>query len=472
MRTSLLLAAAVCTPIIYAAPPSIDCEPTGPPHPVSPFAAKETIKADVLILGGGATGVDAGLRLRDQNKSIAIVESSNLLGGHVETLIDPVSGKSIEYGVQAYIDNDQTRSFFGRFNVSLDNVVLSPFPSKIVDFNTGVMPPNASAVNPYDFIGPLANYLFTTINFNGISEGAYDLPSPVPADLYMPFGAFVTKYNLTEVLQVVWIFAHGVGNLLETPTLYVLQNFGQPHLLGLSQGYLAPTIDGGIQEVYNKAAAQLGKSVLYKSKVVQTTRSAAGVSVVVQTSHGPKVIEAKKLLVTIPPTIENLSGFDLTPAEIKVFSQWQHVPYYVGVLHNTGLPDLTNFYNVDLKKPANLPEDKFVWRIETVGVSGYLTVKVVGEADSGKAKKLVKDAVARIGKTLGVKTKTEFVAWQEHKNLQLKVDPKAIAGGFYADLYALQGNSSTFWTGNAWASDYSPLLWAFTEKRVLPSLLG
>ncbi|KAI8940626.1 hypothetical protein NX059_001898 [Plenodomus lindquistii] len=468
MRVALLLASALCAPTILASPS--DQSSCSAPS-VSPSAGDvETIERDVVIIGGGATGTYAGLRLTDQNKSIAIVEISDRLGGHVETFIDPVSGMPVDYGVQAYINNEQTLGFFGRFDVPLANVSVSPLPSKIVDFKTGVLLPNATAVNPTDLIGPLANYLFTTINFNGISEGAYDLPTPVPEDLLMPFGAFVSKYNLTDVLQVVWIFAHGVADLLDTPTLYVLQNFGSPHLLGLSAGYLMPA-SGGIQQVYDKAAAYLGNSVLFESKVEQTTRGNNSVSVVVQTPNGRKHIKAKKLLVTIPPTIDNLAGFDITPAETALFTQWKRVPYFVGVIRNTGLPDLTSFYNVDLSQATGFPEGKFVWRIETVGVPGYLTVKVVGEPDSDAAQQLVKDAVSRIGKNYGVTTSTtEFAAWGEHKNLQLNVDPAAIAAGFYADLYALQGQGSTFWTGNAWASDYSPLLWAFTEKRVLPLL--
>jgi len=57
-------------------------------------------------------------------------------------------------------------------------------------------------------------------------------------------------------------------------------------------------------------------------------------------------------------------------------------------------------------------------------------------------------------------------------NLQLHVSAEAVKAGFYKDLYALQGQYGTYWTGNAWASDYSPLLWAFTETRVLPGLLA
>ncbi|KAF9870604.1 hypothetical protein CkaCkLH20_11910 [Colletotrichum karsti] len=464
MRASILSFCALSASLINASPLALGC------YDESAFAPEDIIQRDVLVVGGGATGTYAAVRLRDQNKTVAVVERSDKLGGHVNTFRDPATGAPIDYGVQAYIQNDQTTQFFERFGVALNASALSPFPSQIVDFKTGFAIPNATAVDPNQLVGPLANYLFAALNFDFLAEGAYDIPESVPEDLLLPFGQFVAKYNLTEVVQVVWIFAHGVGNLLETPTLYVLQNFGQPHLLGLSAGYLyAP---GGNQQVYDKAGEFLGNDVLYSSTVVASERSDDGVKAVVRTATGRKLIKAKKLLVTIPPTTQNLKPFDLDESETSVFSQWQNIPYYVGVVSNSGLPSLTNFLNVDVTAPAFLPQKPFVWRLETVGVPGYQTVKVIGEADSAKAQGLVTDAVSRISASVNgsASTVAEFSAWEEHVNLQLHVSPDAIKAGFYKNLYALQGKRSTYYTGNAWCSDYSPLLWAFTEKRVLPSL--
>ncbi|OLN93205.1 Beta-cyclopiazonate dehydrogenase 2 [Colletotrichum chlorophyti] len=464
MRSSILSLCALSASLIIASPVDLGC------YDESAFAPEDVIHRDVLVVGGGATGTYAAVRLRDQNKTVAVVERAERLGGHVNTFRDPATGAPIDYGVQAYIQNDQTQQFFARFGVQLNASVLSPFPSRVVDFKTGFVIPNATAVDPNTLVGPLANYLFATLNFDFLAEGAYDIPENVPEDLLLPFGQFVEKYNLTEVVQVVWIFAHGVGNLLETPTLYVLQNFGQPHLLGLSTGYLyAP---GGNQQVFDKAGEFLGSNVLYSSTVVASKRTDDGVTAVVATAGGRKLIKAKKLLITIPPTTENLKPFDLDESEISVFEQWEDVPYYVGVVSKSGLPDLTNFLNVDVTAPDALPQTPFVWRLETVGVPGYQTVKVVGERDSSKAQGLVTDAVRRVGASSNGTSTTggEFSAWKQHSNLQLHVSTEAVKAGFYRKLYALQGKRSTYYTGNAWCSDYSPLLWAFTEKRVLPSL--
>ncbi|TQN63830.1 Beta-cyclopiazonate dehydrogenase [Colletotrichum shisoi] len=463
MRSQLLSLCALGASLISATPVGLGC------YDESAFKPEDIIHRDVLVVGGGGTGTYAAVRLRDQNKTVAVVERAERLGGHVNTFRDSATGAPIDYGVQAYIQNNETIQFFERFGVQLNVSALSPFPSTVVDFKTGFVVPNASAPDPNTLVGPLTNYLSATLNFDFLAQGAYDIPENVPDDLLLPFGQFVEKYNLTEVVQVIWIFAHGVGNLLETPTLYVLQNFGQPHLLGLASGYLyAP---GGNQQVYDKAGAFLGDDVLYSSVVVASKRTDEGVTAVVASATGRKLIKAKRLLLTIPPTVENLAPFDLDASETSVFEQWQDVPYYVGVISQTGLPDQTNFLNVDVAAAAALPQKPFVWRLETVGVPGYQTVKVIGEPDSSKAQGLVADAVRKVGASIGAYAGGgDFSAWEQHKNLQLHVSPEAVKAGFYRNLYALQGKRSTYYTGNAWCSDYSPLLWAFTETRILPSL--
>ncbi|TEA19760.1 Beta-cyclopiazonate dehydrogenase [Colletotrichum sidae] len=465
MRSSILSLCALGASLISASPVGLDC------YDESAFAPADIIERDVLIVGGGATGTYSAVKLKDQKKTIAVVEQSERLGGHVNTFREAATGAPIDYGAQAYIQNNQTLEFFGRFGVQLNASVLSPLPSKIVDFKTGYLVPNASATDPNQLVGPLANYLFATLNFPFLAEGAYDIPDEIPEDLLLPFGQFITKYNLTEVVPVVWIFAHGLGNLLETPTLYALQSFGQPHLLGLSAGYLyAPE---GNQVVYDKAAEFLGEDVLFSSTVVASERNDTGVKAVVRTPTGRKLIKAKKLLLTIPPTVKNLKPFGLDENETSIFSQWKDIPYYVGVVTKTGLPDLTNFVNVDVAAPDALPQSPFVLRLDNVGVPDHQTVKVIGEADSAKAQGLVTDAIARIGPSVHATAPagTEFAAWEAHADLQLHVSNDALKAGFYKNLYALQGKRSTYYTGLAWCSDYSPLLWAFTDSRVLPHLV-
>lgn len=66
-----------------------------------------------------------------------------------------------------------------------------------------------------------------------------------------------------------------------------------------------------------------------------------------------------------------------------------------------------------------------------------------------------------------------FVEFKGHNPFELTVSVDEIRNGFYKDLYAIQGNRSTWWTGAAWHTQDSALLWEFTDgivERMLAAL--
>src|SRR6201995_2744232 len=67
------------------------------------LSGEDIITCDVCIIGGGATGTYAAVRLReDFKKSVLVVERDNQLGGNVNTYFVPDSNIPIDFGVQAY----------------------------------------------------------------------------------------------------------------------------------------------------------------------------------------------------------------------------------------------------------------------------------------------------------------------------------------------------------------------------------
>ena len=94
------------------------------------------------------------------------------------------------------------------------------------------------------------------------------------------------------------------------------------------------------------------------SKVLVTDRSGSDVKAVIQTPQGIKLIIAQKLVITAPPLISNLAGFDLSSNERTLFSQFTNGAYYTALLRNTGIPDDISITGVGADTPYNLPTSK------------------------------------------------------------------------------------------------------------------
>jgi heterodisulfide reductase subunit A-like polyferredoxin len=62
---------------------SVLAAPSSKVGPCTPFPTAGTLQVDVAIIGGGASGSYAAVALKDQGKSVAIIEKNNhLVGGN------------------------------------------------------------------------------------------------------------------------------------------------------------------------------------------------------------------------------------------------------------------------------------------------------------------------------------------------------------------------------------------------------
>lgn len=428
------------------------------------FSAEDIITRDVCILGGGATGTYAAVQLREQGHSVALVEKKSRLGGHAETFYFP-NGGYVNYGVEGYFNNDITKDFFGLLNVDYEPLLPGSIITEHVNFNTGErVPPNSELLTT---VVAALLYRASIEQFDYLASGAYYLPDEVPEVLLRPFREFVETHALQGALDLIFMFAENVGNLLETPLLYVVQNFGIAHIDALLEGgYIRPK--NGTDVLFNKAANYIDEqNILYNSIVVQVTRNSTGVELVVQNTDGTrKLIRAKKLLIAFPPTLSSLSGFDLRADESSLFAKWTHKNYYAAAITNTGLPDGINVANNNPdNQPGSLPLPPFQWELEYSGVPGYFMTKIVAETDftAEDAKELIRSDIKRMGETGTFSTKEpEIAAFASHSPETLMVSVEDVRDGFYRKLYALQGQQSTFYTGYTFCTDYSTPLWNYT----------
>ncbi|KAG5929702.1 hypothetical protein E4U53_002380 [Claviceps sorghi] len=435
----------------------------------APAQDKNTVVRDVAILGGGATGMYAAVQLTKQGHSVVLIEKKDMLGGHAETLYLPKDAGHIDYGVEGYFNNDLSRDLFDLLKVEHEALLPASFTTQHVNFRTGAKVPGDS--NILEVLSGAVLYRAAIQKYDYLATGAYYLPDPVPEELLRPFREFVEKHHLQGVLSTVFMFASNVGDLLETPLLYVIQNFGIPQINALLEGgYIRPT--NGTQQLFRAAAAYIGEehNILYSSTVSHAVRNATdGVELTVTNalSGATTAIRAKKLLVTYPPTLDSMKNLALHPRESDLFSRWGTMAYFAAAITNTGLPD-NNIANVDpANKPGSLPLPPFQWQLEYSGVPGYHLSKIVAGANfsAHDAEALIRADLKRMKDAGTFKTnEPEIVALASHSPETLVVPVQDVRDGFYKKLYALQGLQNTYYTGYTFASDYSSVLWKYTAS--------
>lgn len=64
----------------------------------------------------------------------------------------------------------------------------------------------------------------------------------------------------------------------------------------------------------------------------------------------------------------------------------------------------------------------------------------------------------------------EFVSFQDHGAMHLRVSADDLEAGFIQDLYALQGRRSTWYTGAAFSAQWSTILWEYNDI-LLPQVI-
>ncbi|KAF2501410.1 FAD dependent oxidoreductase family protein [Lophium mytilinum] len=431
----------------------------------------EAITRDVCIIGGGASGTYAAVRLQDLGFSVTLIEQDDSLGGMVNTYTDPDGDIPIDYGVADYRSNiSVVESFLKRLDIAYGPSESTEGTTVRANLDTGQRVLNYTSPNALD---ALTRYGEVAAKYSELEHGYY-LPEPVPEDLLMPFGQFIEKYNVSGVIHVVY---RSYGDILHQPTLYVMKYFGANAIYNLFNGFIG-TKSQNNSEIYDKAARVLSGNVMLHSHVVSTNMTADGdglIEIRVQSPLGLEIIRARKLVITIPPLISNLDGFDLGNSEKTLFGQFQSVGYYTSLVQNTGLPANTAVLNTNSNNLYDLPTLPSVYQIVPTKGTGLYQVEY-GSPSPQPIESVKSDILASIRrlKTTGIANVTEdgepqFVAFASHTPFQLTVPADAIKSGFYSKLYALQGQKQTFYTGAAFHAYDSSLLWRFTED-LLPKI--
>lgn len=426
------------------------------------YAKENVLVRDVVVIGGGASGTYGAIALKDMGRSVVVVEKQPHFGGHVNTYNDPTTGLALDYGVQAYENDTITQAFFSRFNIPL--IPLGAGNGQlVVDFKTGL--PVTTAFREAD----LTKYAELTDKYYPDPALGLDLPSPVPADVLLPFREFIKKYSLENIAYSIWSFTSPANNLLDQLTVYAFLgcNTASSPLLG---GHGAAVWTRNNSELFGKAEQEFGSNALLSSQVVAGKRSDDGlISFVVQTPTTKKLILASQVLFSAPIVLDNLTPFDLDKREQDLFSQIYYTAWYTALVTDTGLKPGYVYENADNNTLYNIPIEPYTFRIGAT--KSPSTFFAFYGAMTDLPEKEVKAKITESIQILSGQKSTipRFLAFSSHTPFKQQVSKEAVADGFYDKLNALQSYRGMHYTGNALDASGSSSLWNFTQ-HLLPSI--
>ncbi|MEO6603758.1 MAG: FAD-dependent oxidoreductase [Polyangiaceae bacterium] len=431
------------------------------------------LERDVAIIGGGGAGTYAALRLRDQGKSVAVIERTGRLGGHAQTFHDPASGAPIDIGVIVFPDNSLVRNYFGRFGQPLLTANFAGGQSRYVDFRTGR---SVAAFQPgaADLGGALFQYLqILATRFPFLEQNGFQLPPPGPVldELLLPFGQFAQQNGLNALLPTFAQFEQGFGPLLEATTLYVLKNMSSTVVGALlnSSFLLAPFGVGGL---YDAATTALSQDLVMGANILSVSRRGQRVRVKVSTPQGVRTITARKLLFTAPPLLCNLLGFDLDLRELATLARFSSHNYWTAVAKISGMVPGVSLVNASPDTPFNLTQSPGIYSIGPSAAPGLYNVKFGSSTPipDPLVQLSIRAAVERVALP-GISLDFQgFSVFKDHSPYSVVASPREIRAGFYRDLQQLQGHNRTYYAGAAFQTHNSAAIWAYLEE-LLPTVL-
>ncbi|KAI1196106.1 hypothetical protein F5X97DRAFT_325781 [Nemania serpens] len=452
-------------------------------------ACQKVIERDIVILGGGATGIYAAVHLADYNQSVVVIEKRDRLGGNTHTYYDPVTRIPVNFGVQFYYDDAVVHAFFDRLGVPLTSgSAAGSLNPLFVDIARSSVAKNQK-VPPIgdDYLAQLSKYPYL--------ENGFHLPNPVPKDLLLPWVDYIAKYNLTDSAIASLQGPNPAGSPLKRLSLYQF-NFVNDVVLSQSAGHIVSSANKDNAELYVKALQDIGKqNVLLGSNVLKGTRQSSGIELLVSTQEGNVVVRAKQMIVAAPPNRKNIATIGLDSHESTVLSQIGGYPFYSGVVNQTGLPAGFDFKNTALENKFDAPSLPYLVHLADSGtIPGvfYYTYSSLEPLTQAAVQAAVRKDIRKLQialksqgatredtrklqialKSQGATQSTapNFLAFSDDSPFHLEQSAKSIKGGFYDQMYGLQGYRNTWYVSALFVLNAAQL-WNNTAA-LLPSIVS
>jgi hypothetical protein len=487
------------------------------------------VKCDVVVVGGGAAGANSAVFAKDKGyRKVCIIESRPDLGGHCDTIdLDPATVPAScpynlmfggrcptwsDVGVQVYQNTSllqemgfgsyafdftaHLQRFAGANNVfSGSYSQFGPSSQVYADFQHGfpVQLPDPTPQQAAAFQQAVGTLIGITYAYPWLDD-AGNFPNPIPAELLVDWKTFVNANGMQALwgpFMQVAVGTGGYGSYDKLPTLYALLALRRG-ILNLF-GFVNPTkpsgvfLWGGCKKLYEGILPFVGEgNVYFNSQIDQIVRKSAedddnsddaddgGRPIRVRfTSNGLRYrIKAKKLVVAIPPTTNNMQILVDQSAEEKALFSKVQLRYIATALFKQGQGDgpilnslraynqKLTLVNLDVFKPDLTPDVPHVNDLQNSWPYSFLFSHYVTQAPVP-----ITSAIQGVSATLPLipalyaTPQLNFVI--PHSQYQPYFAPQdlAVSPTPYQRFAALQGKADTIFVGATYSfSETSKIL--------------
>ncbi|AGO83251.2 hypothetical protein pdul_cds_990 [Pandoravirus dulcis] len=446
---------------------------------------------DVCVLGGGAAGMAAAVFAKDRGHSVVVIESADRVGGQCDTIdfTAPAPGMPswIDIGVQ-FFANTTAANEAGLGPWTIDSVgIVQRFagPGSVypLDFTVDTTPNYAVNLRQgvsYGFQPPApptpeflaAYYRLSVIIASYPWIDRADVPSPVPAELLVPFSQFIATHQLGPLVPSLFVpqlSGGGLGAFDKLTTLYALLNLSPTISRIFSVPYAGFVVAGGCRGIYDGMRAYLtadsADNVLVNARTLIAVRPysprlpviVGGTLSAPSGGGGNRVTgsfayRCDKLIVAYAQTEDALKPLALDAAERRVFKEVRQRYYFTGTIDAAG-PVVDggafNMLNIDPTSPFGTPALPAVTQLTRGLPYGPVQFKATSQepVSVSAMRQTVIEQLARMPASLltNATAVDEFLlhAFQPHFTDAELARP----GGAYAALEALQGHRKTYYVG-------------------------
>jgi hypothetical protein len=452
-----------------------------------------TMLRDVCILGAGPSGMSAAAFLKDLGLTSVIVETDDVYGGNCNTeyFNPPAPGLPdwIDIGTAAFenstfltlVNGDtfwtidtvfQANRFSGGNVVSIGAGGGSATPNYAADWLRGITipipPPTPESIAEFQ---AAFGRLFALVEQYPWFQSA-ERPSPIPAELLVPFSQIVAEYDLYPLLPLFIAAVDGVTNydtLLATYGLIdvkpsLLYFFTNPNEAGF-------IINGGCIKMYDGMAEYIGnQNILLGARVKNVLRpnsqSNSPVKLQVIDNSG-SIVNAicQNLIVAFPENLDTIRFLDPDTIETAAYQDFSFRYWAALELNTTGpiTEDQTYLlYNWNATAPwpfiQNAPSVQDMYRNLPYGPSGsYITSEYY--LTPAQARAVWEQQVANIPKEYV--TEAKIINLRPHASYgpHAPADVLAREVNPYEIQRQIQGHRKTWWSSTTPGDNDSMVQW-------------